>query len=302
MMPLSAKGREHLGNLLLLLAAALGFGSAFALTHVAVADIPPMSVAALRALVATLAVGGYLWLSGIPLPTGRSDLGVYFMLGVLSTAVPFAAIALGQARIASSLGGILFATIPLFTLLLGWLSSVGGRPRLIQIAGALIGLAGVGLAVGGPAETSQTVGIAVTLIAPVAYASGGIVAQRFDRFDPRALAFGQLAAGSLLLAPALLGRVTSTSLYIGNAGLLIVLGIACTALPMVAVFTLIRRTGAAGASIVTLLFPVVAVSIGVLFLGEPLKWSLLTGFALVLSGAYLIVRQASTGRGGHSGA
>ncbi|WP_143026830.1 EamA family transporter [Celeribacter baekdonensis] len=70
------------------------------------------------------------------------------LVGILTTAVPFAAIAWGETRIPSSLGGVLFASIPLFTLLLrlALATRPRHRPDRTRLRGAVIGLLGVSIA------------------------------------------------------------------------------------------------------------------------------------------------------------
>jgi drug/metabolite transporter (DMT)-like permease len=124
----------------LFLVVVFGFGSAFMLNNIAVADYPPLLVAFVRALVATLAVGSFALWRGHKWATDRSSLISYLAVGILTTALPFAAIAWGQSRIPSSLGGVLFATIPLFTLFFGPAFLPNKRIRSLQLAGAVLGL------------------------------------------------------------------------------------------------------------------------------------------------------------------
>lgn len=97
----------------------LGFGSAFMVNNIAVADYPPLLVAFGSARVAMLAVGSFALWRGHRWVTDQVSLASYLAMGVVTTILPFAAIAYGQSRIPSSLGGVLFATIPLFTLSFG---------------------------------------------------------------------------------------------------------------------------------------------------------------------------------------
>lgn len=280
-----------LGTYALFLIVVFGFGCAFALNNVAVAERSPVLVAALRALIAALATSGVALLRGLWPPADGRSLATYFLMGGLTTAVPFAAIAWGQSRIPSSLGGMLFATIPLFTLLINFACFPERRLRPIQIVGALVGLLGVAVSMGVSAIGEDWLGIAVTLLAALSYALGSLLAQRLRRFDPQILATAQLACGTVILFPfALFHWGEFLSLKAQDLFGLAVLGIACTAAPMLAVYALIRRVGAPSASTTTLFIPIVAVSIGALALGEGLSLSLLAGLAGVVLGAFMITR------------
>jgi drug/metabolite transporter (DMT)-like permease len=70
-------------------------------------------------------------------------------------------------------------------------------------------------------------------------------------------------------------------------GSIAVLGVACTALGLVAFFQLITEAGPSRASVVTYVNPLVAVAAGVLALGEQLGAMSLAGLLLILGGSWL---------------
>jgi drug/metabolite transporter (DMT)-like permease len=280
------------GTFALFLVVVFGFGSAFALNNIAVAERSPVLVAALRALIAALATSGVALLRGLRPPADRSSLAVYFLMGILTTAVPFVAIAWGQSRIPSGLGEMLFATIPLFTLLISFTCFPERRLRPIQIVGAVVGFLGAAVSMGVSAVGEDWLGIAITLLAALSYALGSLLAQRLRRFEPQVLATAQSACGTVILFPFafLFHRGEALSLEARELFGLAVLGVASTAAPMLAAYALIRRVGAPSASTATLFIPIVAVSIGTLALGEGLSLSLLTGLAGVVLGAFMITQ------------
>ncbi|HKV43753.1 MAG TPA: EamA family transporter [bacterium] len=61
-------------------------------------------------------------------------------------------------------------------------------------------------------------------------------------------------------------------------------------------FYLIRVWGATRASLVTYVFPVVGLFLGITFLGERADWRLLLGSLLVLAGIITVSRRAVPGR------
>lgn len=281
---------SRLWTAFLFLVVVFGFGSAFMLNSIAVAAYPPLLVAFIRALVAMLAVASFaLWRGHRWAMDGRSLLS-YLAVGAFTTALPFAAIAYGQLRIPSSLGGVLFATIPLFTLSFGPVFFRGKRIGGVQLIGAIVGLAGVAVATRVSSNGADWQGVAVTLLAALSYALGGLLAQRFAHMSAPALASAQLACGTVLLA-LVSGTQTFALPDLHQTIVLVLLGTLCTAAPMLAVFALIRRVGAPAASTATLFIPVVAVSIGVVVLGERFSAALLAGLVGVMLGAHLIVRK-----------
>lgn len=285
----SAPGKT--GTFLLFVVVAFGFGSAFMLNNLTVADYPPMLVALGRALVAMLAVGSFALLRGDRWATDLRSLWSYLAVGVLTIALPFAAIAYGQSRIPSSLGGVLFATIPLFTLVVSPVLLRGKKIGGVQVLGAVTGMAGVAIATQVTSDGADWQGIVVTLLAACSYALGGVLAQRLGDVSASALASVQLAFGTAVLLALASGTESFALPSLHVITVLVLLGTLCTAVPMIAVFALIHRVGASTASTSTLFIPVVAVAIGLVVLGERFSVSLVAGLFGVVIGAHLIVRK-----------
>jgi drug/metabolite transporter (DMT)-like permease len=65
------------------------------------------------------------------------------------------------------------------------------------------------------------------------------------------------------------------------------LAVVCTAVAFLVFFALIREVGPSRALVFTYVNPAVAVTAGVLVLGEPLTASILVSFALILAGSVL---------------
>ena len=116
------------------------FGSSFFFIKLSVAEIPPVSLAAGRSLIAALVIGGILVASGGRLPRDARTWAVLGIVGGLTGVVPYAAIAFGQTLIESSLAGILFATIPVFTVALAPLVLADERWTAAGLADVVVGL------------------------------------------------------------------------------------------------------------------------------------------------------------------
>jgi drug/metabolite transporter (DMT)-like permease len=76
-----------------------------------------------------------------------------------------------------------------------------------------------------------------------------------------------------------------------------VLGIVCTAVAMLLMFYLVNHAGAARASVITYINPVVATLLGVLLLDERLGVGGFIALALILLGSWLATRGAATRTG-----
>lgn len=267
------------------------FGSSFVFIHVAVAEIPPLTVAAGRAALATPIALGVLLAGGRRLPPlGRAWIPL-IVLGLLTAAMPYSAIAWGQRHIASGLAGILFGAIPVFSVVLAPML-LGREERLTwaRLTGALVGLAGVVLVIGPQALAgieNQMLGVGVTLGATLSYTLGTIYARTRSELDPVVMTAGQLIVGAVVLTLAALvvdapWQLAPSAAAIGAVAATAVLS---TVLPTLLLFWLVRNAGASNASLATFFIPVTAVALGTAALGESLPWTAFAGLGLILLGA-----------------
>ncbi len=281
---------------LVLLATAAMLGSAFVFAKVAVREVPPLTIAAVRAGFAVPVVWLFMRLNGLRLPPLGVAWRPLILIGLLAGAIPFAAIALGQLYITSGLGGILFATIPLYSVVLTPIivRDEGFSPRRLLAAG--VGLVGVVIVIGPDALAGlnqHLLGTAVTLAAAFAYALGTMLARRQTDTPPTIIAAGQLLSATLMLVPAALIVDQPWTLSPGIEALasLAALAVFSTAIPMVLLFWLVRNAGAINASLVTFFIPLVAIGLGAALLGERLPWQGFAGLALILLSAAFIARR-----------
>ena len=101
-----------------LLATAGMFGSTFLFINVAVAEVPPTTLAAGRALLAAPIAWAFLRIAGLGLPPLGAEWGPLLILGVLTGVIPYTTIAWGQLYVESGLAGIIFGSIPVFSVIL----------------------------------------------------------------------------------------------------------------------------------------------------------------------------------------
>ncbi|MEW6689203.1 MAG: DMT family transporter, partial [Pseudomonadota bacterium] len=187
-----------------LLAAALMYGSAFSFTSVAVAQLPPLTVAAGRALTAALALAAILALAGGRLPAAAGDWRTLAVLGIVSGALPFIALAWGQVYVQSSIAGILFGITPIFTLFIAHFLTPDDRVTRRRFAGALAGFAGVALVVGPAALLGlgrDLTGQALILFAALCIGFGAVYARRHTRIAPLAMSTGSTICAAAVLLP-----------------------------------------------------------------------------------------------------
>jgi drug/metabolite transporter (DMT)-like permease len=205
-------------------------------------------------------------------------------------AVPFVLIASGEQYISSSLTAILIATMPLMVALLSVRLSPADRPPGRRLVGLVIGLGGVvallGVDVAG--RPDELLGAGLVLVATLGYATAPIiVSRRLADLDPLGPVAGSLVVSAVALLPAALLTSPHAMPSAAALGSIAVLGVACTAVGLIAFFQLIAQAGPSRASVVTYVNPLVAVVAGVLALGEHLGAMSLAGLLLILGRSWL---------------
>ncbi|MFP5461600.1 MAG: DMT family transporter [Gammaproteobacteria bacterium] len=277
---------------LLLLATAASFASSILINKVLIGQLPPFTLAASRALLAAPVCLLALRLAGRRLPRGQ-DLRtvVYAAIGVL--VIPYCALALGQRTISGGLSGILYSTMPLFTLLAAHFILHDERMGLRKLSGVALGVAGV-VAVIGPSLLgglgAHAVAELITLCGPLAYAIGTVLMRRSKHIDALVLTTGMFVVAAAVLAPvALLAeRPWTLSPDAATLGWLLLMVVFGTILPAALNYLLVQRVGATRASVAMFLMPMIAVLAGAVLMGERLGAPAFAGMALILAGSVVV--------------
>jgi drug/metabolite transporter (DMT)-like permease len=272
------------------------WGIPYFFIKVAVDDLPAVFVAWARITLAAAILLPIAWRQGALRGVWERRWFVV-AFGLIEIAGPFTLIPLGERHISSSLAAILIAAVPLTVALLAVRFAPHERVHGARLAGLFVGLAGVVLLVGVDVagRSDELLGALCILGATIGYAAGPMLASQtlsdLPAIAPTACALG---VSAVVLAP-----LAATSPP-GHApfkawGSVVVLGIACTAIALVVFFVLLTEAGPSRASIITYINPVVAVTLGVAFLGESLGAASLAGLLLILAGSYVSTGGARRG-------
>ena len=286
----------------LLLTLSVLWGGSFLFIGVAVQELPPLTIVALRVVLAALALHGALRWMGLRMPSGTRAWAAFCGMGLLNNAIPFTLIVWGQSHIASGLASILNATTPLFTVLVAHGLTSDERMSGRRLAGVLIGFAGVAVMIGGAALHSLGIDVAAqvaVLGAAISYAFAGVFGRRFKALGivPMVTATGQVTASSAMLLPLALLVDHPWSLPIPSAATIaamLALALVSTAFAYFLFFRLLSSAGATNTALVTFLIPVSAVLFGATLLGERLAARHFAGMALIAGGLVLIDGRALT--------
>jgi drug/metabolite transporter (DMT)-like permease len=274
----------------MLLTLAFLWGSSFLFIEIALDELEPTTMMALRLFFGAVALVPIL-VAQRGARRAAADLRAagrtLIVLGLVNAALPFTLIAWGQQHIDSGIAAIANASLPIFVVLLAIRFRPSERVTGFRLAGLVAGLVGVAVLTGAEFDGGWwgVIGTLAVVTAAFLYATGALYAQsHVDRTDTIVLATGSAITGTLVLLPLALAQLPSEPPSLATWASVAVLGFGGMAAGQLLYYVVIERYGSARASLVTYLLPVIALALGVLLLDEPLKTSALVGLVLILAG------------------
>ncbi|HEV2121501.1 MAG TPA: DMT family transporter [Chloroflexota bacterium] len=278
--------------------AAVLFGSSVVAVRVAVQEVPPLSLAVLR-----FGQGGLLLVFALLLVGARDllrvrwrDLPLLILLGTILFAVFPVSFNASLRLIEASRGALILATIPLWSALLARIArSERLAPR--QVAGVLLSLGGVGLAlaergVGWQGGLASLAGDGLMLVTALCGAAYAVLAQRaFARYGALTVTAYAMVLGTLLLLPAALveGLIgVLPQLDRQTVALLVFLGVFGGALGFFLWTFALTRLTPTQVTVYINLNPLVAMVLAAALLAERLTIVFAAGFGAVVLGVLLV--------------
>lgn len=278
----------------LLVLLALIWGGSFPANRAALAEVPVLTVVAIRVGGAAVLMWACVLLRGLPVPRGWRWVAVFLGLGLMNNALPFTLIVWGQSQIDSGLAGILNAATAIFGILVGALAFADERLTRAKATGVALGFAGLVLAIGADKLDGldlTSLGQLAVLAASLCYAVTTAAARRLLRgAAPEVLAAGMLSGAAVVMIPLALAAegVPATGYGAATWASLAYLAAVGSALAYVLYYAVLARAGASNVSLVTLMVAPVAILLGALLFGERLELSAYAGFALLAAGLLVI--------------
>ncbi|HEX6334162.1 MAG TPA: DMT family transporter [Flavisolibacter sp.] len=278
-------------DILMLLALAAIWGSSYLFLRLVTPSIGVSLTMASRIILAAIVMTA-VFTYGRRLPDYRRLWKQYFVLGFLNILMPFAFITYSVTNLNASLGAILNATTPLFTMVISsfWLKE---RMNMKKVIGLITGFAGITVLLGWmPLEITGRVitSVVASLLAAISYGIGAVYTRLHVKSnEPVKTATGMISAAALLVLP-LLGNASGEDLPgIDITAGVVMLGVLCTAIGYSLYMKLITNVGPTNASLVSLLVPVFSLLWGLIFLHEPVTPAVIAGLFLVMGSLRLIL-------------
>lgn len=263
------------------------WGSSFLWIKIAVQEIGPITLVAYRVLFGLLFGAVVVFFQRVSWPSTFKEWWPLLVLGMTNIAIPFFLISWGEQVIDSGVASILDATVPLFTILVAHFMLHDDKMTVPKVLGLLLGFAGVVVLMSKDigASSGSLLGQAAVIIACVFYAGSSIYARKFTEDTPGILR----SAGPLVSATAVMWLATflfESPVEVPNQPLiwaaLLWLGILGSGIAFILLYYLIHEIGPTRTTMVTYLFPLSGVTLGVIFLNEELTWQVLTGATLII--------------------
>ncbi|CAN5343712.1 DMT family transporter [soil metagenome] len=277
------------------------WGSSFAWIKVAVEEIPPASLVALRMGLGAVGMLALLASIRVPMPRGVREWLPLFVLGAVNAAIPIFLISWGEQFVDSGTAAVLNSLTPIFSLLIAGVALRVEPVTALRVGGLLLGFLGAVLLASREldlrADASGLIGAGAVVLAAFSYAVGASYARHRIRSTHRYV----VAAGTLVFAAfdtAVLALITDGGVILPTQPDTILavawLGVLGSFVAYVCFFFLIEHLGATVAAMVTFMFPVVGVALGVLLLGERMDVRLILGTVLVLMGIIVVTLRYDT--------
>lgn len=273
------------------------WSSSFLWIKIAIEEMGPMTLVAYRVLFGLLFGIAVILIQREKMPRTLKAWTPLLVLGLTNVAIPFFLISWGEKTIDSGVASILDATVPLFTIVVAHFLLHDDKMTVQKVVGLLIGFAGVVVLMSKDIGSSagSILGQGAVILASAFYAGSSIYARKFTEDTPGIFrSMGPLVSATAVMWLASLFfeapvKVPDTSIiWIA----LLWLGILGSGAAFIMLFYLIHEIGPTRTTMVTYLFPLGGVTLGVIFLHETLTWEIIVGAVLILTS--LVVANWST--------
>ena len=273
------------------------WGTTWLFIKVGLRDLPPLSFAGVRFVIAATVLFGANVLRGVPLlPRNRAEWTLLAGTGVLTFSINYGLLFWGEQHISSGLASLLQATIPAFGLVIAHVYLPGEQlswPKVLGVALGLVGVAVIFLDQLDLAGRMALWGSAAVVLGALSVAwSNVLIKARLGRLDPAVMASWQMSFGLVpLLAYGVTMEGNPLALHWTRSAVvcLLYLALVGSSLAFFLAYWLVRHMDVTKTLLISLVTPIIAVAIGNVSLGETLSGREAAGGLCVLAGIGMVV-------------
>lgn len=277
------------------------WGTTWFFIKIGLEDLPPISFAGFRFVLALLILFVYIKIKNLPLPQKRSEWKLLAITGLLQFSFNYSMVFWSEKYISSGLAAVLQATIPAFGLVMARIHLPSEKITLGKIAALILGIVGVGIIFVDQLKIQNLwafLGCLGIVTGAFAAAEASILTKaNSEKMSPVTLLFGQMLCGILpiILIGFFYEGDPRSFRWTGKAIFAVAyLAIAGTIAAFWLYYWLLSRVESSKAMTISLVTPLVAVVIGGLFLNESLSVQTIFGGILILGGVGLIVTRTNS--------
>ncbi len=272
------------------------WGTTWFFIKIGLEDLPPITFAAARFILALLILAFIIYFQKIPLPQTRREWKLMALTGILQFSVNYSLVFWSEQYISSGLAAVLQAMITVFGLILAWIHLPDEKVTGLKIAAVLMGIAGVATIFIEQLHINSVmafVGCVAIVVGAYAGAQASILVKaKGANLHPASMLFAQMLFG--ILPVIIYAVVREGNPFLFNwSGKAIFSVFYLTILGTIAAFWLyywlLNRVESTKAMTISLVTPLIAVVMGAIFLGEKLPPQTVFGGILILAGIGLIV-------------
>jgi len=267
------------------------WGCSFIFIKLGLEFLTPFGVAFGRCALGAATLLIALKLKGLALPRVRATWLHLWVVSLLLNVIPGILFAVAETEVTSILAGIINAVTPLMTMLAIMIAFRDEVLKRNQVIGLLTGFLGVLVVLGAwqGLGTNPWWAVGALILAVACYGISFPYSRKFvlpHKLQPEVMAATQLVAATITLLPLyVLDGIAEDKYEIGPVLAMLALGIFGSGFAYIWNFRIMSAAGSAIASSVTFVTPVVAVIVGIIFLGESITWNEPVGGLIVLFGA-----------------
>jgi LPXTG-motif cell wall-anchored protein len=272
------------------------WGSTWMFIKIGLADLPPITFAGIRFLLASVILILMVLARRAAWPRTRRDWTLIAIVGILQFSLNYGLVFWGEQYISSGLAAVLQSTFPAFGLVIAHFYLPQERLTVGRVIGVLLGVFGVAVIF----SDQLTVAGSMALLGSVALVSSALCGSYSNvlvkayggKIDPQVFAACQMIFGFVPLL--VIGMTTEgnplhfhwTTMAVVSLMYLTIVG---SVVAFALYYWLVRHMDVTNTMLIALAVPVVAVSLGMIFLHEKPNWKMLVGGVCIISGIGLIV-------------
>jgi drug/metabolite transporter (DMT)-like permease len=272
------------------------WGTTWIFIKIGLNDLPPITFAAARFILAVAVLLPVIWIRGMPWPRSALEWKLIALTGFLQFSLNYSAVFWSEQHITSGLAAVLQAMTTVFGLLLAWIFLPAEKITGLKIFAVVLGIVGVAVIFIEQLRIESVMAflgcVAVVAGAYCAAQASILIKARGSSLHPASLVCAQMICG--LPAIVIYALIAEGNPFTFNwtwtaVGCVLYLTVLGTIAAFWLYYWLLSRIESTKAMMISLVTPLIAVLIGAIVLGERLPPQTLFGGVLIIASIGLIV-------------